>query len=136
MEKPEAKPEKIYFFYDDGSRSAGVFEREIRLFKGAFQYDYYSGYRHIGIGELDGILRLPCIQHIKRKFLDIKDNPQAQEIAKLFGLLYHFEHKHKIGKDGWTAGEHLQWRQRYSKVMLEKIHMRLMAVKDRPGIPP
>lgn len=126
----------VYFFYDDGSRSAEVFEREIRLFKGAFQCDYYSGYRHIGIGELDGILRLPCIQHIKRKFLDLKDNTQAQEIAKLFGLLYHFEHKHKIGKDGWTAQQHLRWRQRYSKVMLEKIRMRLTAVKDRPGIPP
>lgn len=126
----------VYFFYDDGSRSAEVFEREIRLFKGAFQCDFYSGYRHIGVGELEGILRLPCIQHIKRKFLDLKDNPQAQEIARLFGLLYHFEHKHRIGKDGWTARQHLQWRQRYSKVMLEKIHMRLMAVKDRPGIPP
>ena len=126
----------VYFFYDDGSRSAEVFEREIRLFKGAFQCDCYSGYRHIGIGELDGILRLPCIQHIKRKFLDIKDNLLAQEIARFFGLLYHFEHKHKIGKNGWTAGQHLQWWQRYSKVMLEKIHMRLMAVKDRHGIPP
>lgn len=126
----------VYFFYDDGSRSAEVFEREIRLFKGAFQCDYYSGYRHIGIGELQDILRLPCIQHIKRKFLDIKDNPQAQEIAKLFGLLYHFEHKHKIGKDGWTEEQHLRWRQRYSKVMLEKIYMRLIAVKDRPAIPP
>lgn len=126
----------VNFFYDDGSRSAQVFEREIKLFKGAFQCDYYSGYRHLGIGELAGIFRLPCIQHIKRKFLDMKDNPQAQEIAKLFGLLYHFEHKHKIGKDGWTAGQHLQWRQKYSKVILEKIHMRLVAVKDRPGIPP
>ena len=126
----------VYFFYDDGSRKAEVFEREIKLFKGAFQCDYYSGYRHIGIGELEGILRLPCIQHIKRKFLDIKDNPQAQEIAKLFGLLYHFEHKHKIRKEGWTEEQHLQWRQRYSKVMLEKIHMRLIAVKGRPGIPP
>ena len=126
----------VYFFYDDGSRSAEVFEREIRLFKGAFQCDYYSGYRHIGIGKLEGILRLPCIQHIKRKFLDLKDNPQAQEISKLFGLLYHFEHKHRIGRDGWTAKQHLQWRQRYSKVILEKIHMRLIAVKERPGIPP
>ena len=125
----------VYFFYDDGSRSAEVFEREIRLFKGAFQCDYYSGYRHIGIGELEGILRLPCIQHIKRKFLDLKDNTQAQEIAKLFGLLYHFEHKHKIGKDGWTAEQHLRWWHQYSKVMLEKIRMRLTAVKDRPGIP-
>lgn len=126
----------VYFFYDDGSRSADVFEREIKHFKGAFQCDYYSGYRHIGIGELEGIRRLPCIQHIKRKFLDIKDNPQAQEIARLFGLLYHFEHKYKIGNRGWTAQQHLQWRQQYSKVILEKIHMRLMAVKDRPGIPP
>lgn len=126
----------VYFFYDDGSRSAEVFEREIKPFKGAFQCDYYSGYRHIGIGELDSILRLPCIQHIKRKFLDIKENPKAQEIAGYFGLLYHFEHKHKIGVDGWTAQEHLQWRQRYSKVMLEKIHMRLTAVKERTDIPP
>lgn len=126
----------VYFFYDDGSRSAEVFEQHIKGFKGAFQCDYYSGYRHIGIGEMSGIKRLPCIQHIKRKFLDLKDNPQSQEIAKLFGLLYHFEHKHRIGKNEWTEDDHLQWRQRYSKVMLEKISMRLMAVKDRTGVPP
>ncbi|WP_419465765.1 IS66 family transposase, partial [Bacteroides acidifaciens] len=105
-------------------------------FNGAFQCDCYSGYRHIGIGEMSGIKRLPCLQHIKRKFLDLKDNPQAQEIAKLFGLLYHFEHQHRIGKDGWKAEKHLEWRQRYSKVMLEKIRMRLTAVKNRIGVPP
>ena len=126
----------VYFFYDDGSRSAEVFEQHIKGFNGAFQCDCYSGYRHIGIGEMSGIKRLPCLQHIKRKFLDLKDNPQAQEIAKLFGLLYHFEHQHRIGKDGWTEDDHLQWRQRYSKVMLEKIRMRLTAVKDRIGVPP
>ena len=69
---------------------------------------------------MSGIKRLPCLRHIKRKFLDLKDNPKAQEIAKLFGLLYHFEHQHRIGKDGWTEDDHLEWRQRYSKVMLEK----------------
>ena len=126
----------VYFFYDDGSRSAEVFEQHVKGFSGAFQCDYYSGYRNIGIGEMAGIRRLPCIQHIKRKFLDIKDNPLAQEMAKLFGLLYHFEHKHRIGKDGWTAEDHLQWRQRYSRIMLEKIHMRLMAVKNRVDVPP
>ena len=126
----------VYFFYDDGSRSAEVFERHIKGFNGAFQCDYYSGYRNIGIGEMCAIRRLPCLQHIKRKFLDLKDNPQAQEIAKLFGLLYHFEHQHRIGKDGWKAEKHLEWRQRYSKVMLEKIRMRLTAVKNRIGVPP
>ena len=126
----------VYFFYDDGSRSAEVFEAQIKGFKGAFQCDCYSGYRHIGIGDMSGIRRLPCLQHIKRKFLDIKDRPQAQEIARLFGLLYHFEHKHRIGGDGWTGEQHLEWRQRYSKVMLEKIHMRLMAVKDTPDMLP
>lgn len=126
----------VYFFYDDGSRSAEVFEREIKGFNGAFQCDYYSGYRNIGIGDMRGIRRLPCLQHIKRKFLDIKDNQKAQEIARLFGLLYHFEHRHRIGKDGWTTDDHLLWRQRYSKVMLEKIHMRLTSAKDRPSVPP
>ena len=89
----------VYFFYDDVSRSAEVFEKEIKGFNGAFQCDYYSGYRHIGIGNLESIRRLPCLQHIKRKFLDIKDNAIAQQIAKRFGLLYHFEHKHKIGRE-------------------------------------
>ena len=126
----------VLFFYDDGSRSAEVFEHQILGFKGAFQCDYYSGYRNIGIGNMVGIKRLPCLQHIKRKFLDINDNTKAQEITKLFGLLYHFEHKHRIGKDEWTEEEHLLWRQRYSKVMLEKIHMRLIAIKNRVDIPP
>lgn len=110
----------VYFFYDDGSRSAEVFENEIKGFNGAFQCDFYSGYRHIGIGNLKGIKRLPCLQHIKRKFLDIKDNNTARQMAKRFSLLYHFEHKHKTGKDGWTDEDHIQWRQRYSKVMIEK----------------
>lgn len=61
----------VYFFYDDGSRSAEVFEREIKGFNGAFQCNYYSGYRNNGISDMDGIKRIPCLQHIKRKFLDI-----------------------------------------------------------------
>ena len=64
------------------------------------------------------------------------DRTQAQEIAKLLGLLYHFENKHHIGRDDWTEEEHLAWRQKYSKVMLEKIHMRLMAVKGDPNMLP
>lgn len=68
----------VYFFYDYGSRSAKVFEKEIKGFNGAFQCDCYSGYRHIGIGNLKGSKRLPCLQHIKRKFLYIKDNTIAQ----------------------------------------------------------
>ena len=31
----------VYFFYDDGSRSAEVFEQHIRGFNGAFQCDCY-----------------------------------------------------------------------------------------------
>ena len=90
----------VYFFYDDGSRAADVFEEQIKGFKGAFQCDYYSGYRHIGIGDMSGITRLPCLQHIKRKFLDLKENAEAQEIAGLFSRLFHHDHKHKIGKNG------------------------------------
>ena len=126
----------VYFFYDDGSRAAEVFEEHIKGFSGAFQCDYYSGYRHIGLGEMQSIKRLPCLQHINRKYLDLKDNRKAQEIGKLFGLLHHFEHKHKIGKDGWTEEEHLQWRQRYSRVVLEKIQMRLIDIKNLPGMLP
>lgn len=57
-------------------------------------------------------------------------------MAKRFSLLYHFEHKHKIGKDGWTDEDYIWWRQRYSKVMIEKIYRGLIEIKDRSGIPP
>ena len=126
----------VYFFYDDGSRSAEVFEQQIKGFKGAFQCDCYSVYRRLGTGDHSDITRLPCLQHIKRKFLDIKDNPQAQEIADLFRLFYHYEHMHCIGQNGWTHEQHLQWRQQYSGELLDKIRKKLLDVKARPGIPP
>lgn len=126
----------VYFFYDDGSRSAQVFEEQIKDFHGTFQCDFYSGYRHIGMGQMSDITRIPCLQHIKRKFLDIPDNPKAKQIAQLFGLLYHFEHQHTIGQDQWTIHDHLLWRQRYSKIILERIHRRLIAIKSRTDIPP
>lgn len=56
----------VYFLYDDGSRSAKVFEKEIKGFTEAFQCDCYFGYRHIGIGNLKGMKIFPCLHHIKQ----------------------------------------------------------------------
>lgn len=41
-------------------------------------------------------------------------------MAKHFGLSYHFEHKYKTSKANKPTTI-LQWRQRYSKVMIEKL---------------
>lgn len=51
-----------------------------------------------------------CLQHCKRDFLsnELKDNPDAKLITGLANSLYAEEHKHRIGKDGWTADDNLK----------------------------
>ena len=56
---------------------------------------------------LPHITRIPCLQHIKRKFIDCgEDEPDAKRIVELINTLYQNEHKHKIA-DGWTVEQNL-----------------------------
>lgn len=71
-----------YFFYSRGSRSEKVFEEIIEGYKGTFQSYAMPVYRKLGDGKYDGITRIPCLQHIKRKFVDIKEIPEAAEILR------------------------------------------------------
>lgn len=47
-------------------------------------------------------MRLPCLQHIKRKFKDCGKDPDAEEVVNLINRLYHNNQLHTIGEDGWT----------------------------------
>ena len=60
------------------------------------------------------LLRLACFQHVKRKFLDCGDDFDAKVIVRLINFLYHKNHKHKIGEDGWTERDNYKWRQQYA----------------------
>lgn len=124
-----------YFRYSQGSRSEKVFEEIIEGYRGTFQSDAMPVYRKLGDGKYDGITRIACLQHIKRKFIDIKEIPEAAEILRLFNLLYDREHRHRIGHDGWTAEDNLNWREEYAPPILDRIKTRLDSVKTNPDVP-
>lgn len=118
-----------YFFYDDGSRSENVILDELWGYEGVIQSDGLGAYKKVAADSDGKILRLSCLQHCKRPFVDMKGNPDADEILALANRIYEQEHKHRIGKDGWTAEDNLRWRQEYAPPILAKLKAALLRVQ-------
>ena len=111
----------VYYFYDDGSRSGKVILKYIEDYTGSFQSDGFSPYRKMA----RRLTRLACLQHVKRKFLDCGDDFDAKVIVRLINHLYHKDHRHTVGKDGWTVDDHTRWRQEYAPPILRVIRKKL-----------
>ena len=111
----------VYYFYDDGSRSERVIFNYIGDYRGTFQSDGFSPYRKMS----GKITRLACLQHTKRKYLDCEDDFDAKVIVRLVNHLYHKDHQHKVGKDGWTVEDHTRWRRQYAPPILTIIRKKL-----------
>ena len=111
----------VYYFYDDGSRSEKVILDYVKDYSGTFQSDGFSPYRKMA----KRLTRLACLQHTKRKFLDCGDDSDAKVIVRLVNHLYHKDHQHKVGKDGWTVEDHTRWRQEYAPPILSIIRKKL-----------
>ena len=118
-----------YFFYDDGSRSEDIILNELKGYSGTIQSDGLGAYKKVAEQSGGKILRLSCLQHCKRDFVDMKGNPDADEILLLANLLYENEHLHHIGKDGWTVEDNLRWRQEYAPPILAKLKATLLRVQ-------
>ena len=119
----------VYFFYDDGSRSEDVILNELKGYEGAIQSDGLKAYKKVAAQSNGKILRLSCLQHCKRDFVEMKGNPDADEILSLTNQLYVNEHLHRIGKEGWTADDNLKWRQEYAPPILSKLKATLLRVQ-------
>ena len=79
----------IHFIYENGSRSKIVFTNYLpNNYKGAVQTDGYSSYKTLEGWDYPKAIRLGCVQHCKRKFIEIKEQPKAEEIIDLFNQLY------------------------------------------------
>ena len=119
----------VYYFYHDGSRKEDIILDYIKGYKGAFQSDGFSPYRKMA----KWLLRLACFQHVKRKFLDCGDDFDAKVIVRLVNHLYHQDHKHKIGEEGWTERDNYKWRQQYALPIMRIIKKKLdrMAADSR-----
>lgn len=120
-----------YFFYDDGSRSEEVILKELKGYRGAIQSDGLGAYKKVAAQSGGKVLRLACLQHCKREFLDMKGNADADRIVTLANQLYQNEHKHKIGEDGWTVDDNLRWRQEYAPHILGQMKETLLKIKSQ-----
>ena len=118
-----------YFFYDDGSRSEEVILNELKDYRGTIQSDGLKAYKKVAALSDGKILRLSCLQHCKRDFVEMKGNPDADEILSLANSLYEKEHLHRIGKGGWTVEDNLRWRREYAPPILAKLKAALLRVQ-------
>lgn len=126
----------VYFFYEDGSRKEEIIFDFLKDYKGTIQSDGLTAYRKLGKQGFPNIMRLPCLQHIKRKFKDCEKDPDAEEIVSLINRLYHNNHLHTIGVDGWTEAKELRFRQKYAPPILDEIQEKLSKITKRPGYIP
>jgi transposase len=93
-------PDKPVVLYDyDPSRSAKVPVRLLEGFKGYLMTDGYAGYNEIE--RIQGIERLACWAHVRRRFVDaVRVQPKgkrgkADEAVALIGKLYGIEREFK-----------------------------------------
>ncbi len=126
----------VYFFYEDGSRKEKILFDFLKDFNGTIQSDGLAAYRKLEKSGLQNIMRLPCLQHIKRKFQDCEQNSDAKEIIDLINHLYHNKHLHKIGENGWTEEKELRFRQKYAPPILDKIQRKLFKISQRSSFIP
>lgn len=126
----------VYFFYSNGSRKEDVFLDFIKDYRGIIQSDGLGVYRKTGKDPCNGIVRLPCAQHIKREFLDLKEIAAAQEVINLYNSLYHNEHEFERENPGWTEDGKLAWRRTYAPPILKDIRDKLNEILADPQLPP
>lgn len=126
----------VYVLYEDGSRAEAVILDELKDYTGILQSDAYSAYRKLQSDAYPGIVRIACLQHVKRKFIDCGKEPEAEEMVGLINELYRKEHEHRIGMDGWTEEKNEGYRRKYAPKILEKIDRLLKKIESLPGLLP
>ena len=127
----------LYVVYEDGSRSGDVIYKEVEGYKGTMQSDAASFYKKIEGSDYPCIIRIACIQHIKRRFIECQDyEPDAARMVRLLNKLYQKDHKHKVGEKGWTVEMNLEWRQQYAPPILADIRKLLDKILAKPDLLP
>lgn len=120
----------FFLWYDDGSRSEEVLFGMFGGYEGTIQSDALGCYKKLESGEYPKITRIPCLQHIKRNFIECGENDKdAQKVVGIINELYRKEHKHKTGEKGWTAEKNLEYRQKYAPDILLRLRNELESMR-------
>ena len=127
----------VFFVYEDGSRSEEVILDVFSDYKGTVQSDAYAPYRKLESDAYPDIMRIACLQHVKRDFIDCgKEDKDAQEVVGLINKLYQKDKKHKVGVKGWTVEDHLAYRQAYAPDILQDLLEKLEEISSRKDLLP
>ena len=119
----------VHFFYENGSRARKVLTGYLRPdYRGAIQCDGLGDYKILETGEYPDAIRLGCCQHCKRKFLDIRQNKDAEDIIEIINRLYRKEHEIP---PGYSPGQVLEYRKEYAPPILEELKERLLQIQAK-----
>ena len=78
-----------YFIDERASRSSSAFTSYVpNTYKGAIQADGYASYKVLDGWQYPKATRLGCMQHCKRKFLDIEEQTEAKEFIDIYNEFY------------------------------------------------
>ncbi len=96
-----ARQKLLHLFYDDGSRAKAAFTNYLPpKYQGAIQCDGYSVYKVLEGWDYPSAKRLGCVQHCKRKFLEIEKQREAKEIIDIYNEFYQIRKAHH--KEQWV----------------------------------
>jgi len=117
----EPKNKFILFEYNN-SRESQVVNDDLKNYQGILQTDGYSGYN--AIGKKDGVVRLGCWAHCRRKFVEVvkisNATGKAHEVIKWIGKLYQIESLAR--EQGFDFAARKKLRQDQAPPILQKIH--------------
>lgn len=104
-------------------------------FKGVLQTDGYSAYLAWLLDKAD-IIRAACLAHIRRKFIEAKDDHPAHVAAvlKLIARIYAIETE--LRESGADAGQRLTVRQTRTRPVLEQLYQTIIGLSQRNDILP
>ena len=124
----------VHFFYKDGSRGKEVFTGYLdKAYRGAVHTDGLVCYKEIETDTYPDAIRISCVQHSKRKFIDIEEDTQATEIVDHINRLYRIEHKML---PEWDAEEKLAYRNEHARPVLKEIKEKLLLIQNDPATLP
>lgn len=125
---PGVRP--IILFDYDPSRSGEVPSMLLEGFQGYLQVDGYAGYNEICL--IEGVIRLGCMAHVRRKFFDVlkasnDKSKAARHVLRFIQKLYKIEAEIKDK----SIAERFQIRQERAKPILGEIKAWLDANQNR-----
>lgn len=116
----------LQFIYENGSRSKSVFTNYLpNNYKGAIQTDGYSSYKVLEGWDYPKTKRLGCVQHCKRKFIEIQEQEKAKEIIDLYNQFYYI--RKSKPKEKWIEE---------SLTVYKKLEEKLRTIERDPEILP